>query len=68
MAYVFLLLSNTFTVVEEFWFSDFFNLLEHCSIMGSSVCMLVAILQLTTGEKRILDEEKLNGRTGKEDA
>jgi hypothetical protein len=47
-AYVFLTLSNIFTVVEEFWLYFFFNTCEHFFIALGSIMMLVAVLKLTT--------------------
>ncbi|MCG6908525.1 MAG: hypothetical protein LJE94_00205 [Deltaproteobacteria bacterium] len=46
-AYVFLLLSNIFTVVEEFWLNSFFNTCEHVSIALGSVGMLATVVKLT---------------------
>ncbi len=50
-SYLFLALSNIFTVIEGFGFHDFFNLCQHLSIALSSQAMLFAILQLTRSEK-----------------
>ncbi|MBM9589919.1 hypothetical protein JWG41_05645 [Leptospira sp. 201903075] len=36
-------LSNIFTVVEGFWFPDFFNLLEHSFYFISSLLFLVSL-------------------------
>jgi len=62
-AYVFLTLSNTFTVLEEFWFNFFFNACEHLSITIGSIMLLVAVIKLTSINKsrnnfRISDDLK----------
>ncbi|MCT8335338.1 hypothetical protein NUH30_16775 [Leptospira sp. 85282-16] len=36
-------LSNIFTVVEGFWFHDFFNLLEHSFYFLASILFLVSL-------------------------
>ncbi|MGD9006802.1 MAG: hypothetical protein PVG41_02715 [Desulfobacteraceae bacterium] len=50
-AYALLMLSNIFTVVEEFWLNSLFNTCEHSFIAIGSIMILVAVLKLTT-EKR----------------
>ena len=47
-AYFALLLSNTFTVIEEYWYYDLFNTLEHVMIIFGSVFIFIAVLRLTT--------------------
>jgi hypothetical protein len=46
IAYLCLMLSNIFTVVEGLWLESLFNLLEHASITVSSVFFLFAVRQL----------------------
>ena len=48
ITYIFLVLSNIATVVEELKFNYFFNVCEHLLITLSSITMLIAALQLTT--------------------
>jgi hypothetical protein len=45
--YFFLLMSNIFTVVEEFWLNTFFNACEHISISIASIMMFSAVMALT---------------------
>lgn len=51
-AYVCLLLSNIFTVLEEFWFAAQFNFLEHVSITISAVLFFAAIGRLLASRSR----------------
>lgn len=46
-AYIFLLLSNAFTVIEEYFFYEFFDLLEHFSIAMSAFLLFLAIRKFT---------------------
>ena len=50
-AYIFLTLSNIFTVVEEFWLNAIFNICEHASIALGSIMILVAVIKLTAKNK-----------------
>ena len=50
-AYALLMISNIFTVVEEFWLNSLFNTCEHASIALSSTMILVAVIKLTTKKK-----------------
>jgi hypothetical protein len=50
-AYALLMLSNIFTVVEEFWLNSLFNTCEHSSIAIGSIMILVAVFKLTTKNK-----------------
>jgi hypothetical protein len=45
--YFFLLMSNIFTVIEEFWLNVFFNACEHISISIASILMFVAVMAMT---------------------
>lgn len=47
-AYGCLMLSNIFTVVEEFWLNYLFNFLEHLFIMLGSLMFIAAIVRLTS--------------------
>ena len=46
IAYNFLVVSNTCTVVEEFWLNAFFNFCEHSFIALASVTLFAAIFKL----------------------
>lgn len=46
-AFMFLTVSNIFTVIEEFWFNYFFNICEHSFIALGSIMLLIAALKLT---------------------
>lgn len=46
-AYLLLMFSNIFTVVEEFWLNWFFNLGEHAFITLGSAMLLMAVFKLT---------------------
>jgi len=48
LAYIFLLLSNIFTVIEEFWLNYFFNICEHLFITLSAIMFIIAIYRLTS--------------------
>lgn len=56
-AYIFLTLSNVFTVVEEFRWNTLFNSLEHLFITFGAIMLLVAVISLTT-EK---NHQRMNG-------
>jgi len=45
--YCALLLSNIFTIIEECWYHDLFNLCEHLSIAAGAAMFLAAIIQFT---------------------
>ena len=51
VAYIFLALSNCFTVVEEFWLNRIFNIGEHVFIATGSIFMLSAVLKMTAARK-----------------
>jgi hypothetical protein len=46
-AYLSLTLSNISTVLEEFYWNDFFNLLEHGSIAVGAVFLLIGVIQFS---------------------
>lgn len=46
-AYVFLMLSNIFTVIETFSLAEFFNICEHVFILFGSIMFLLAVIELT---------------------
>jgi len=50
-AYLFLVLSNTFTVVEGLWFESLFNFLEHASITISSMLFFAATSRLLAADQ-----------------
>lgn len=52
LAYVFLVMCNCFTVVEEFWLNSFFNFCEHLFISLASVVTLLAVLKMTSDIRR----------------
>ena len=52
LAYICFTLSNTFTVVEEFWLNTLFNFGEHLFISIGSAMMLVAVWKMTHKGKR----------------
>jgi hypothetical protein len=41
-SYCFILLSNTFTVLEGVWLYHIFNLLEHLMYLAAGICVLAA--------------------------
>jgi hypothetical protein len=47
VAYVCLTASTIFTVVEEFWLKEVFNLLEHFFIFLSSILFMLAVRRVT---------------------
>lgn len=47
-AYIFLVFSNLFTVIEEVMFNTLFNFLEHLFITIASIIILVAVSRLTS--------------------
>jgi len=51
-AYVCLLLSNIFTVLEGFWFAAQCNFIEHASITCSAVFFYIAIDRLLANRSR----------------
>lgn len=46
-AYTAILLSNIFTVAEEYYFAEIFNALEHISISIGAILLLVAVVKFT---------------------
>jgi hypothetical protein len=53
-AYTAILLSNIFTVAEDYYFAEIFNALEHISIAIGSIFLLVAVVKFT-GKEAIKD-------------
>ena len=47
LSYLFLMFSNIFSVVEEFWFECLFNPLEHLFITFAAVSMLTTVVRLS---------------------
>lgn len=50
ISYLLMTLSNTFTVLEEFWLNGLFNFCEHAFITAGAVMMLSGVLKLTAGK------------------
>lgn len=51
LSYLFLLLSNIFTVIEEFCLYNVFNTLEHLMIAAGALMMLIAVWTLTKAKQ-----------------
>ena len=59
-AYLSLVLSNIFTVLEEFWLTSFFNFLEHLFITFASVAFLMAVIRMTSRQEPIQNPKTAN--------
>lgn len=52
-AFIVLVFSNIFTVVEGFYFENLFNLLEHSFITIASIIIMIAVVRLISLKKSI---------------
>ncbi|MBP9022194.1 MAG: hypothetical protein KBH06_03230 [Spirochaetes bacterium] len=62
-AYTAILFSNIFTVLEEYYFAEIFNALEHISITIGSIFLLVAVVKFT-GKEAIKDGDTSDVKKG----
>lgn len=61
-AYLLLVLSNIFTVAEEFRLYGLFNFLEHFFITIASFIIFTAVLRMTSRRETVSETEKDEGK------